>query len=98
MTKKTFVLIITLVFLLAACSIGGDGNTNEPNNDQETTNNQNGQNTDAPVEDPVYSPAASVAVCTAASEPVEITLDQFDHVKGAVEDYKITLIEYGDFQ
>ena len=102
MTKKTFVLLVALVFLLAACSIGGDGNTNSPNNDQEVTNSPTDSNSDSntntSVEDPEYSPASSVAVCTAASEPLEVSLDQYDHIKGAVEDYKITLIEYGDFQ
>lgn len=100
MTKKTNIILLLLVFLLAACSSGGNqtNNTNT-NNDQNFSNDQTDLNTENELaDDPVYSPAASAAVCTAVTQPSEIILEPNDHVKGAVEDYIITLIEYGDFQ
>ena len=77
MTKKTSIVLLLLIFLLAACSSGGNqtNNTNT-NNDQNSSNGQtdlnNGNET---IEDPVYSPAASAAVCTAVTQPSEIVLE-----------------------
>jgi PBP1b-binding outer membrane lipoprotein LpoB len=94
MTKRITVLLIALIFLLTACS-SGEVDNNDPvvNNDQNSENEQN-----ASADDPEYSPSASAATCTATSESTEVALDPFDHITGAVEDYKITIVEYGDFQ
>ncbi len=94
MTKRITVLLIALIFLLTACS-SGEVDNNDPvvNNDQDSENEQNDS-----ADDPEYSPASSAASCIANSEPTEMALDPFDHITGAVEDYKITIVEYGDFQ
>ena len=100
MTKRIIFLLIILTFLLSACSIGGDNpNVQNTENDQNTNDQNLVENSDEPdADDPEYSPSSSVATCVASSAPQEISLELYDKVKGATEDYKITIIEYGDFQ
>ncbi len=95
MTKRIIFLLIILTFLISACSIGGN-NTNVQNTENDQNNND--QNLDENSDDPEYSPASSVATCVSSAAFVEIELEAYDRVKGAVEDYKVTIVEYGDFQ
>jgi len=100
MTKRIAVLLIALIFLLTACSAGEVNNDPAVNNDQSSENEQNtnGNEGATDTDDPEYAPIASAATCTANSEPSEVALEPFDRITGAVEDYKITIVEYGDFQ
>jgi len=93
MTKRTLVLFIALLILLTACNAGEINNGDLSVNNGQITDNEG--NTE---DDVVYEPIASAATCVASAEPLDVQLESFDHVKGAVEDYKITIVEYGDYQ
>lgn len=78
-------LLIVMILLLVACG-GNQSQANTPT-DETTTNNSS---------EPIADTGSEPATCTAQSEQSEL-LHEGDFVKGAVDDYAVTIIVYSDF-
>lgn len=78
-------LLIVMILLLVACG-GNQSQANTPT-DETTTNNSS---------QPIADTGSEPATCTAQSEQSEL-LHEGDFVKGAVDDYAVTIIVYSDF-
>lgn len=83
MNKKLLFGLAGLALALAAC---GGSNQAQPTPTAET-----------PPGLP-ENPQSSVAQCTAQSQELAEFVEDDDHVTGKLEDYTITILEFGDFQ
>ncbi len=112
MTKRLTFLLFFIAMLLTACTSGENlandinvaNNNNAPNNNN-TANNENNtgniNNNAAANEsslDDQEEPSNVPAQCTAQSAKSEDIARPGDWIKGATENYAVTLVEYGDFQ